>query len=64
MQIRVVALDLRGFHRSDKPVGVQNYKLDTLVAELKAFIEFLGMQMKKERVLNSFSFIQSSVNFY
>src|SRR5262245_5099515 len=28
---RVVALDLRGYNKSDKPEGVENYKLDKLV---------------------------------
>src|SRR3954470_15702838 len=31
---RVVALDLRGYNHSDKPEGVENYKLDRLVPDV------------------------------
>lgn len=39
---RVVALDMRGYSESDKPVGVTEYTMDKLVADVKAFIEHLG----------------------
>lgn len=39
---RVVALDLRGQNQSDKPNGTENYKLETIISDLKAFIECLG----------------------
>ena len=35
---RVVALDLRGYNRSDKPEGVDNYKLDRLIADVAAVL--------------------------
>ncbi|XP_069459983.1 epoxide hydrolase 3-like isoform X1 [Ambystoma mexicanum] len=38
----VVALDLRGYGSTDAPVGCENYKLDTLVADIKDVIEVLG----------------------
>lgn len=41
---RVVALDLRGFNESDKPSEVHNYRIENLVTDLKAFIEYLGTQ--------------------
>lgn len=40
---RIVALDLRGCNQSDKPTAAQNYKLETLILDLKNFIEYLGM---------------------
>lgn len=36
---RVVALDLRGYNRSDKPEGVDQYKLDKLVADVAAVLD-------------------------
>lgn len=33
---RVVALDLRGYNKSDKPEGVENYTMDKLVADVAA----------------------------
>jgi epoxide hydrolase 4 len=36
---KVVALDLRGYNRSDKPEGVDNYKLDKLVADVAAVLD-------------------------
>jgi len=39
---RVVAVDMRGFGDTDKPEGVENYKLDLLVEDLRLFIEALG----------------------
>lgn len=41
---RVVALDLKGFGDSDKPLNKRSYKLETLVDELKQFILTLGVK--------------------
>lgn len=41
---RVVALDLRGFNESDKPKEVHSYKIANVIADLKAFVEYLGIQ--------------------
>ena len=38
-QFKVVAIDQRGYNRSDKPEGVENYTTDKLVADVKAVIE-------------------------
>ncbi len=39
---RVVALDMRGYNLSDKPVGVQNYMMDKLVSDVVAVIQAEG----------------------
>ncbi len=39
---RVVAPDMRGYNLSDKPKGIKNYQLTTLVADIKALIEYVG----------------------
>ena len=39
---RVVAPDLRGYNLSDKPKGVAAYRLECLVADVKALIQALG----------------------
>ena len=39
---RVIALDLRGYHLSDRPDGVAAYQLDTLTADVVALIDQLG----------------------
>jgi pimeloyl-ACP methyl ester carboxylesterase len=39
---RVVALDLRGYNRSDKPQGVKNYRMHHLVEDVLAVIRHLG----------------------
>lgn len=39
---RVAALDTRGYNLSDKPVGVENYALETLVSDVVAVIEAEG----------------------
>lgn len=39
---RTVAVDMRGFGDSDKPVGASNYTMDILVNDLKGIIENLG----------------------
>ncbi len=44
---RVVAPDLRGYNLSDKPEGVENYKMPHLVADVLGLIESLG----EERVI-------------
>lgn len=36
---QVVAIDMRGFNKSDKPEGVDNYKLDKLVADIAAVVK-------------------------
>lgn len=35
----VVAPDLRGYRRSDKPPGVHNYAIDELVADVRALVD-------------------------
>src|SRR5918912_2032511 len=39
--LRVVAVDLRGFGQSDKPVGVAAYTLTTLAADVTSCVEQL-----------------------
>lgn len=39
---RVVALDLKGFGDSDKPIWRTSYKIDTILDEIKQFIHALG----------------------
>ena len=39
---RVVAIDQRGYNKSDKPEGVGNYKVEKLTSDVKAVIEHLG----------------------
>lgn len=39
---RVVAIDLRGYNKSDKPEGVENYVMARLVGDVKAVIEHCG----------------------
>ncbi len=41
---RVVAPDMRGYNLSDKPVGVQNYKIDLLASDIAALIQALGQK--------------------
>ena len=35
---QVVAVDMRGYNKSDQPEGVENYKLDKLVADIDAVV--------------------------
>ena len=42
---QVVAIDMRGYNRSDKPAGVESYKMKHLVADVRAVIE----HFKKEK---------------
>lgn len=39
---QVVAIDLRGFNKSDKPEGVENYALPKLVSDVEAVIKHFG----------------------
>lgn len=39
---RVVAPDLRGYNKSDKPEGVENYATSLLVQDISGFIDALG----------------------
>ena len=39
---RCVAIDMRGFNDSDKPVGVDAYDLDILADDVRAVVEALG----------------------
>jgi pimeloyl-ACP methyl ester carboxylesterase len=41
---KVVAIDQRGYNKSDQPVGVQNYTLDKLVGDVRAVIEHFGRE--------------------
>src|SRR5947209_18024176 len=36
---RVVAIDQRGYNKSDQPKGVENYTLDKLVADVDAVVK-------------------------
>ncbi len=36
---QVVAIDMRGYNKSDKPEGVDNYSLDKLVGDVRAVVE-------------------------
>lgn len=36
---RVVAVDLRGYNLSERPEGLENYKLPEIVEDLRALIE-------------------------
>ena len=39
---RVVAVDMRGYNLSDKPLGVQNYKIDILAKDIADLVKALG----------------------
>ncbi len=41
-QFQVVAVDLRGYNKSDKPKGVKNYAMHILVSDIVAVIHHLG----------------------
>ncbi|XP_069459984.1 epoxide hydrolase 3-like isoform X2 [Ambystoma mexicanum] len=53
----VVALDLRGYGSTDAPVGCENYKLDTLVADIKDVIEVLDYALQHFSQLMRSSYI-------
>lgn len=42
VKYKVVALDLRGYNLSDKPKGVENYKIDVVVTDVEALIKKMG----------------------
>jgi pimeloyl-ACP methyl ester carboxylesterase len=39
---RVVAPDMRGYNLSDKPKGIQNYKIEILASDIAALVKALG----------------------
>ena len=39
---RVVAMDLRGYNRSDKPKGINHYSISKLVSDVEAVIQDIG----------------------
>ena len=41
---KVVAVDLRGYNKSDQPEGVENYSIEKLVADVKAVIDHMGAE--------------------
>ena len=41
---QVVAIDQRGYNKSDKPVGVANYEMGKLVADLSAVVDHFSKQ--------------------
>ena len=41
-RFRVVAPDMRGYNQTEKPVGVGNYRLSSLMGDIKGLIEGLG----------------------
>lgn len=43
-QFHVVAIDLRGYNRSDKPKGVENYFLPLLMGDVRAVISDFGRE--------------------
>lgn len=43
-RFQVVAIDQRGYNKSDQPEGVQNYSMDKLVGDVKAVIEHFGKE--------------------
>ena len=40
---KLIIPDMRGYNLSDKPEGVENYKIETLVEDIRGLIEFLGL---------------------
>ena len=41
---RVIAPDLRGYHESDKPAGIPNYRMELLVADVVGLIRHAGVR--------------------
>ena len=41
---KCVAIDQRGFNLSDKPVGMENYKVEVLITDIEAVIKDLGVE--------------------
>lgn len=48
---RVVAVDMRGYGDSEKPVGSTYYRLKYLVEDVKNLIEALGKIITTENIL-------------
>lgn len=42
---RTAAMDLRGYNRSDKPEGIENYEFDLLLGDIEAVVDDLGGQV-------------------
>ncbi|MGE3821205.1 MAG: alpha/beta fold hydrolase [Isosphaeraceae bacterium] len=42
-EFKTVAMDLRGYNRSDQPEGVENYAMPHLMADVGAVIKDLGV---------------------
>lgn len=40
--IRTVAIDMRGYNLSERPIGTSNYKIANIVEDLRALIEHLS----------------------
>lgn len=43
-EYKCVAMDMRGYNKSDKPEGVDNYTMDFLLADVEAVIKDLGVE--------------------
>lgn len=43
-KFQVVAIDQRGYNKSDKPEGVENYTMDKLVADIVAVVRHFGRE--------------------
>lgn len=43
-KFQVVAIDQRGFNKSDKPEGVENYSMDKLAADVVAVVKHFGRE--------------------
>jgi pimeloyl-ACP methyl ester carboxylesterase len=41
---KTVAIDLRAYNRSDKPEGIESYRMEHLLADVRAVIEDLGVE--------------------
>lgn len=41
---KVVAIDLRGYNQSDKPTGLDAYRMSELVQDIRGVIQALGYQ--------------------
>jgi epoxide hydrolase 4 len=43
-RFKVVAIDLRGYNKSDQPVGIENYTFEKLLGDVKAVIAHFGYE--------------------